>query len=136
MYLRFADTIDLPCEPSPILMKVPCGPMPTKPAGTPVSPEVEVEQLRAEVARLREVIGPNEQSYIKLKTDMWSARDAVIGAEAEVGILRGRVRSLEAELTRAIKEQQWFKTEIINRLKSYRVLHRKVIGRARRTLVK
>ena len=80
--------------------------MPTKP--TPVSAEVELEQLRAEVARLRELIGPNEQSYIKLKTDIWGARDAVIGAEAEV----------------------------INRLKRYRILHRRVIGRARRTLVK
>jgi|SRR5436190_5514705 len=110
--------------------------MPTKPSGTPVSAEVEVEQLRAEVARLRDLIGPNEQSYIKLKTDVWSARDAVIGAEAEVGILRGRVRSLEAELTRALKEQQWFKAEVINRLKSYRIIHRKVIGRVRRTLVK
>ena len=110
--------------------------MPTKPSGTPAPTEVELETLRAEVARLRELIGPNEQSYIKLKTDVWSARDAVIGAEAEVGILRGRVRSLEAELTRALKEQQWFKAEVINRLKSYRVLHRKVIGRARRSLVK
>ena len=110
--------------------------MPTKPSGTPVSTEVELEHLRAEVARLRELVGPSEQSYIKLKTDVWSARDAVIGAEAEVGMLRGRVRSLEAELTRAIKEQQWFKAEIINRLKAYRVLHRRVIGKVRRTLVK
>lgn len=110
--------------------------MPTKPSGTSASSDAELETLRAEVARLRELIGPNEQSYIKLKTDVWSARDAVIGAEAEVGILRGRVRSLEAELTRALKEQQWFKAEVINRLKSYRVLHRKVIGRARRSLVK
>jgi len=108
--------------------------MPTKP--TPVSAEVELEQLRAEVARLRELIGPNEQSYIKLKTDIWGARDAVIGAEAEVGMLRGRVRSLEAELTRAIKEQQWFKAEIVNRLKRYRIVHRRVIGRVRRTMVK
>jgi len=46
------------------------------------------------------------------------------------------VRSLEAELTRALKEQQWFKHEVINRLRSYRVIHRKVIGRVRRTLVK
>ena len=109
--------------------------MPSKPSGT-VAPDVELDQLRAEVARLHEIIGPNEQSYIKLKTDMWSARDAVIGAEAEVGILRGRVRSLEAELTRAVKEQQWFKQEVINRLKGYRIIHRKVIGRARRSLVK
>ncbi|MCU1395080.1 MAG: hypothetical protein JWM34_3508 [Ilumatobacteraceae bacterium] len=110
--------------------------MPTKPSGAQAPADLDVEELRAEVARLRDLIGPNEQSYIKLKTDMWTARDAVIGAEAEVGILRGRVRSLEAELTRAIKEQQWFKTEVINRLKAYRIIHRKVIGRARRSLVK
>jgi len=113
-----------------------CLAMPTKPTNTPVSTEVELEQLRAEVARLRELVGPNEQSYTKLKTDVWSARDAVIGAEAEVGILRGRVRSLEAELVRALKEQQWLKSEIIGRLKAWRIMHRRVIGRARRTLVK
>jgi hypothetical protein len=122
--------------------------MPTKSSATsapssnvkavPSPPEQSelIEQLRSEVARLRELVGPSEQSYIKLKTDVWGARDAVIGAEAECGILRGRVRSLEAELTRALKEQQWFKQEVINRLKAYRVIHRKVIGRARRTLVK
>ena len=110
--------------------------MPTQPTNTPVSAEVEVEQLRAEVARLRELVGPSEASYIKLKTDVWSARDAVIGAEAEVGILRGRVRSLEAELTRAIKEQQWFKAEVINRLRAWRLLPRRAIGKARRTIVK
>ena len=122
--------------------------MPTKPSTTsaPATPRAdarltdddraELTQLRAEVARLRELVGPSEQSYVKLKTDVWGARDAVIGAEAECGILRGRVRSLEAELTRALKEQQWFKQEVINRLKAYRLIHRKVIGRARRTLVK
>lgn len=110
--------------------------MPIKPTAASVLPEVELETLRAEVERLRDLVGPSEASYIKLKTDVWGARDAVIGAEAEVGMLRGRVRSLEAELTRAIKEQQWFKAEVINRLKGYRVLHRKVIGRARRSLVK
>ena len=56
--------------------------MPTKPNNAAVSAESEVEQLRAEVARLRELVGPNEQSYIALKMDMWAARDAVIGAEA------------------------------------------------------
>jgi predicted nucleic acid-binding Zn-ribbon protein len=106
------------------------------PGGTPASAEVELQELRAEVARLRELVGPSEQSYVKLKTDVWGARDAVIGAEAEAGMLRGRVRSLEAELTRALKEQQWFKAEVINRLKAYRVFHRRVIGKARRTLVK
>ena len=117
--------------------------MPSKPSQTSAAASAsnggstsELEELRAEVARLRELVGPSEQSYAKLKTDVWGARDAVIGAEAECGILRGRVRSLEAELTRALKEQQWFKQEVINRLKAYRVIHRKVIGRARRSLVK
>ncbi len=106
-------------------------------ASSPTSDtELELQQLRAEVARLRELVGPSEHAYTKLKTDVWGARDAVIGAEAECGILRGRVRSLEAELTRALKEQQWFKQEVINRLKAYRVIHRKVIGRVRRNLVK
>jgi hypothetical protein len=109
--------------------------MPSDASADPAA-QREIEALKAEVARLREIIGPNEQSYIKLKTDVWSARDAVIGAEAECGLLRGRVRSLEAELTRALKEQQWFKAEVINRLKSYRVIERKIIGRARRALVK
>lgn len=121
--------------------------MPTKPSATAATTtptkaggssaeQSELSELRVEVARLRELVGPSEQSYVKLKTDVWGARDAVIGAEAECGILRGRVRSLEAELTRALKEQQWFKQEVINRLKAYRLIHRKVIGRARRTLVK
>ena len=109
--------------------------MPSQPTSS-VSTDSELEELRAEVARLRALVGPSEPSYIKLKTDVWGARDAVIGAEAECGILRGRVRSLEAELTRAIKEQQWFKAEVINRLKGYRVVHRKVVGRVRRRLVK
>ena len=90
---------------------------PSQPAAT-VTDEAELIELRAEVARLRDLVGPSEQAYTKLKTDVWGARDAVIGAEAECGILRGRVRSLEAELTRALKEQQWFKQEVINRLKS------------------
>ena len=109
--------------------------MPTKP-GIASAADDELLELRTEVARLRELIGPNEQSHIKLRTDMWSARDAVIGAEAHARSLRSHVRTLEAALTRALKEQQWIKTEIIKPLKAYRVIHRRVIGRARRTLVK
>ena len=33
-----------------------------------------------------------------LRVELWAARDAVIGAEAAAGQLRGRVKELEAEL--------------------------------------
>jgi len=33
-----------------------------------------------------------------LKVELWAARDAVIGAEAAAGQLRGRVKELEAEV--------------------------------------
>jgi hypothetical protein len=33
-----------------------------------------------------------------LRTDLWTARDAAIGAEAAAGQLRGRVKALESEL--------------------------------------
>jgi hypothetical protein len=108
-------------------------------SSTPTAPDAadaELAGLRAEVERLRELVGPSEASYVKLKMDLLSARDAVIGAEAEAGLLRGRIRSLEAELTRAIKEQQWFKAEVLSRLRAYRLLPRRVIGRVRRTLVR
>ena len=101
--------------------------MPTKPSGAQTSPEVELEQLRKEVARLRELVGPSEKSYVDLKLDMWGARDAVIGAEAEAGILKGRIKTLEAELVRAVREQRWIRAEIIHRLRSLRMFHRQVL---------
>ena len=110
--------------------------MPAKPVSTTDSTETELEQLRAEVARLRDVIGPNEQSYVQLRIDVWSARDAVIGAEAEMGLLKGQVRSLQAEVARAVKEQQWFKDEILLRIKSWRTYLRRLVLKIRRTLLK
>ena len=107
--------------------RVSCGPMPSKPSDAAVSADQDVEQLRAEVARLRELVGPNEQSYVQLKMDVWAARDAVIGAEAESGILRGRIKTLDAELVRALREQRWIRAEIIHRLRQARSLHRQVL---------
>ena len=110
--------------------------MPAKPVSTTDSAETELVQLRAEVARLRELIGPNEQSYVQLRMDVWSARDAVIGAEAEMGLLRGQVQSLHAEVARAMKEQQWVKDEVLLRIKSWRTYLRRLVLKIRRMLLK
>ena len=67
-------------------------------AGRADGAETELRALREEVARLRELVGPDEVSYVQRKVEVWAARDAVIGAEAENGTLRARVRILEQAL--------------------------------------
>ncbi len=90
-----------------------------RPAGDdPAALAAEVAELQAEVARLRELVGPDETSYVKLRTDLWAARDAAIGAEMEAGQLRGRVTALENELLRAQR--------------NHRLLTHKLIAPARR----
>jgi hypothetical protein len=42
--------------------------------------------------------GPSLDEVARLKLDLWSARDAAIGAEAAAGQLRAQVRALESEL--------------------------------------
>jgi hypothetical protein len=54
----------------------------------------EVSALRDEVKRLRDLVGPDEMDYHRLKVELWAARDAVIGSEAENGTLRAEVRQL------------------------------------------
>ena len=110
--------------------------MPAKPVSTTDSAETELAQLRAEVSRLRELIGPNEQSYVQLRIDVWSARDAVIGAEAEMGLLRGQVQSLHAEVDRAMKEQQWVKDEVLLRIKSWRTYFWRLVLKIRRMMLR
>lgn len=41
---------------------------------------------------------PSFDQLAELRIKLWAARDAVIGAEAAAGQLRGRVRALESEL--------------------------------------
>src|SRR5205085_9911470 len=84
------------------------------PAVSPV-PAADPERgaLEAEVERLRNLVGPDEQSYIKLRTDLWAARDAAIGAEMEAGQLRGRVHALESELVRARREFRWLRQLVL-----------------------
>jgi hypothetical protein len=87
------------------------------PAAAPVAPvpaaDPERAALQAEVERLRALVGPDEQSYIKLRTDLWAARDAAIGAEMEAGQLRGRVHALESELVRARRDFRWLRKLVL-----------------------
>jgi len=87
----------------------------------PLEPaESEVELLRAEVARLRELLGPSEESYVKLRLDLLGARDAAIGAEAEAGRLKGYCRALEAQVARLDRDQIWFRQQVVMRMKNLR----------------
>jgi hypothetical protein len=90
----------------------------TRAVDDPAALAAEVADLRAEVARLRALVGPDEAAYVKLRTDLWAARDAAIGAEMEAGQLRGRVTALENELLRAQR--------------NFRLLTHKLIAPARR----
>jgi chromosome segregation ATPase len=85
--------------------------------------------LRAEVDRLRELVGPSEQSYADLRRELLAARDSVRGAEASLGGLRGRVVELEAALVRAQQDQEHFQQIVYNTLRS----GRRRVGRAMRS---
>jgi predicted nucleic acid-binding Zn-ribbon protein len=82
--------------------------------------EAELEHLRAEVARLRELLGPSEESYVKLRVDLLGARDAAIGAEAEAGRLKGYAKALEAQVARLDRDQIWFRQQVVMRMKNLR----------------
>jgi hypothetical protein len=78
---------------------------------------VELQELRAEVVRLRALLGPSEESYAKLRMDLLAARDAAIGAEAELGNLKGYNAALEAEVVRLQRDFVWFREQVVMRLK-------------------
>lgn len=80
----------------------------------------DVDALRAEVERLRALVGPDEAAYQQLRVDLWSARDAAFGAEMAAGELRGQVKVLEGQLARAERNAKWLKTMLkapLSRLK-------------------
>lgn len=80
----------------------------------------ELEELRAEVARLRELVGPSEDSYLKLQTDLLGARDAAIGAEAELGAVRGYSQALESEVVRLQRDFVWLREQVVIKAKALR----------------
>lgn len=99
--------------------------MPTKPSTSAngsanASMEAELEHLRAEVERLRALVGPSEESYVKLRLDVLGARDAAIGAEAEAGRLKGYCQALEAQIVRLDRDQIWFREQVVMRMKNLR----------------
>lgn len=85
--------------------------------------------LHAEIDRLRDLVGPSEQSYADLRQELLASRDAVRGAEASLGSLRGRVVELEAGLVRAQQDQAHFQQIVYDALRS----GRRRVSRALRT---
>jgi hypothetical protein len=55
----------------------------------PASDTATEAELRAEIARLRAIVGPSEDTYLKLQLDLLGARDAAVASESELGRLRG-----------------------------------------------
>ena len=78
----------------------------------------ELAELRAEVERLRALVGPSEQSYVDLQQDVLAARDVARGAEAAAGALRGQVAELHVELARARQDQDHFQRMVSYKLRS------------------
>lgn len=76
----------------------------------------DVAALRAEVERLRQLVGPSEQSYDDLCQDLLAARDVAKGAEAAAGVLRGQVVELHVALARARQDQDHFQRMLAIRL--------------------
>ena len=83
----------------------------------PASADAELATLRAEVARLRDLVGPDEVAYVKLRTELWAARDAAMGAELSAGTLRGRVLALESQLVRTTRQSRYLKRLAISPLR-------------------
>lgn len=78
----------------------------------------ELAALRAEVDRLRELVGPSEARYLDLRQDLLAARDAAKGAEAVAGVQRGRVAELEVALARARQDQAQFQRLVLDHLRA------------------
>ncbi|MEM8748347.1 MAG: hypothetical protein AAGF91_16715 [Actinomycetota bacterium] len=87
----------------------------------------EVEELRAEVDRLRALVGPSEQSYADLRQDLLAARDHARGADAAAGVLRGQNAELHVALARARQDQDHFQRLVVGRSRS-------MVGRVSRSI--
>lgn len=87
------------------------------PEAPPSSTESEVAELRAEIARLRDLVGPSEDSYLKLQLDLLGARDAAVASESELGRLRGYAKSRDAEIARLRRDYLFFRKQILGRVR-------------------
>jgi hypothetical protein len=90
-----------------------------------VDADAEVAALRAEVERLRCLVGPSEQSYDEMRVDLLAARDAAKEAEAAAGEVRGELTEVYVALARARQIEAALRHTFPGRV--YRV-----VGRARR----
>jgi len=114
---RLAASPPVPSAGMPTPQRAPQPEPRTAPRTEPqTDPMDEVAALRAEVARLRELVGPSEESYEKLRLDVLGARDIAIAAEAELGRLRSRVVALSVEVTRLQRDFEWFRRQVVRRL--------------------
>jgi hypothetical protein len=90
-----------------------------------VDADAEVAALRAEVERLRRLVGPSELSYDELRVDVLAARDAAKQAEAAAGEVRGELTEVYVALARARQIEAALRHTFPGRV--YRI-----VGRARR----
>ena len=97
---------------------------------TMVDIDAEVAPLRAEVERLRRLVGPCEQSYDDLRSDVLAARDAAKSAEQAAGELRGELTEAYAALDRALVGAPAF-AHLMRQVKN--LLSGTFLGRAYRT---
>ena len=82
----------------------------------------ELTSLRLEVARLRALVGPSEESYEKLRLDVLGARDAALAPpRSRSGALRARVLELEVMIGGYERDFEWFRENAIRRLHGLRV---------------
>jgi len=97
-----------------------------------LSSEEELVALRSEVARLRALVGPTEESYEKLRLDVLGASDAAKASEAELGEARALIVQLQSDVNRLERDFIWFRNAVVNRLLSLKryvpTLH-KIVGR-------
>lgn len=80
----------------------------------------DLAELRAEVDRLRDLVGPSEQSYLDLRHELMAATDAVRGAQAELGSARGENVELRVALSRAQQDQDHFQVVVFDNLRGIR----------------
>lgn len=99
-------------------------PQPAVPRLAVSAEPASVEELQAEVDRLRKLVGPSEDDYVKLRLDVLAARDAAMGAEMELGAAKGHIRALEANVVRLRRDHRWLRRAVVRRLVMVRGLLR------------
>jgi predicted nucleic acid-binding Zn-ribbon protein len=83
---------------------------------TPEHTANELDSLRDEVTRLRNLVGPSEKSYEELAQDSRTARDAARRAELETGRLQAQIVELENEVRRWQRDFVWFRDRVVRKI--------------------